>query len=101
MRQRVAELISIGDILFAKKIPILTLWQQICEQFNPMRADYTYVRSIGMEFFSHLMTGAAVMASRDLANAINAMLRPPGQPWFHARTQSEIVNHDSRAPIWL
>lgn len=100
MRQRVSELISIGDILFAKKIPILSLWQQIAEQFNPMRADYTYVRSIGMEFFSHLMTGAPVMASRDLSNAINAMLRPP-QPWFHARTQSELVNHDSQALIWL
>ena len=101
MRQRVSELISIGDVLFAKKIPILSLWQAIAEQFDPMRADYTYVRSIGMEFYSHLMTGAAVMASRDLANAINAMLRPPGQPWFHARTQSEMVNHDSSALIWL
>ena len=101
MRQRVQELIGIGDILFAKKIPILSLWQAICEQFCPMRADYTYVRSIGMEFYSHLMTGAPAMASRDLANAINAMLRPPAQPWFHARTQSEAVNHDQQALIWL
>ena len=54
-----------------------------------------------MEFYSHLMTGAAVMASRDLANAINAMLRPPGQTWFHARTQSEAVNRDTGAKIWL
>ena len=82
VKQRVQELISVGDILFAKKIPILSLWQSISEQFDPMRADYTYVRSIGMEFYSHLMTGAAVMASRDLANAINAMLRPPGSPGF-------------------
>ena len=101
MKQRAQELISVGDILFAKKLPILSLWQAIAEQFYPMRADYTYVRSMGMEFASHLMTGAATMASRDLANAINAMLRPPGQSWFHAQTQSELINRDASARIWL
>ena len=66
-----------------------------------MRADYTWVRSIGMEFYSHLMTGVPDMANRDLANAINAMLRPPGQSWFHARTQNEKINRDQGAKIWL
>ena len=101
MDSRAQELISIGDALFTKKLPILSLWQSISEQFDPLRADYTYTRSIGMEFYSHLMTGVPVMASRDLANAINAMLRPPGQTWFHARTQSQAVNRDGGAKIWL
>ena len=101
MRSRSQELIGRGDTLFTKRIPILSLWQQLSELFNPMRADYTYTRSIGMEFYSHLMTGIPDMASRDLANAINAMLRPPGQTWFHARTQSDLVNRDQNAKIWL
>lgn len=54
-----------------------------------------------MEFYAHLMTGVPDMANRDLANAINAMLRPPGQTWFHARTQSERINRDQGAKIWL
>ena len=101
MDSRAKELIGRGDGLFTKRLPILSLWQQISELFNPMRADYTWVRSIGMEFYAHLMTGIPDMASRDLANAINAMLRPPGQTWFHARTQSEMVNRDQNARIWL
>jgi hypothetical protein len=98
---RAQELILLGDSLFTKRLPILSLWQAIAEQFNPMRADYTTTRSMGMEFFSHLMTGLPSMASRDLANAISAMLRPPGQTWFHARTQTETVNRDQGAKIWL
>ena len=47
------------------------------------------------------MTGVPDMANRDLSNAINAMLRPPGQTWFHARTQNEKVNRDQSAKIWL
>lgn len=99
--KRAQELIGRGDGLFTARAPILSLWQSISEQFNPMRADYTLSRSIGMEFYSHLMTGIPDMANRDLANAINAMLRPPGQTWFHARTQSDRINRDQNAKIWL
>lgn len=101
MKARVTELVSIGDAEFSRKMPILSLWQALSEQFDPTRADYTYVRSMGMEFASHLMTGIPTMASRDLANAISAMLRPPGQSWFHPRTQSERINKDSQAKVWL
>lgn len=54
-----------------------------------------------MEFASHLMTGIPAMASRDLANAFSAMLRPPGQVWFHPRTQSETINNDITALRYL
>ncbi len=47
------------------------------------------------------MTGIPAMASRDLANAISAMLRPPGQIWFHPRTNSDIINKDITARRWL
>lgn len=56
---------------------------------------------MGMEFYAHLMTGVPDMANRDLANAISAMTRPPGQTWFHGRTQNEQVNRDQSARIWL
>lgn len=101
MKARVSEVIAIGDALFTQKLPILSLWQTTCEQFYPERSDYTTSRSMGMEFASNLMTGHPVMASRDLANAISAMLRPPGQPWFHARTPTDRINKDVSARIWL
>ena len=95
------DLIAIGDSLFSKKTPILSLWQTITEQFYPENADYTYRRSMGMEFASHLMTGIPAMANRDLANAISATLRPPGQVWFHPRTNSERLNKDITSLRWL
>jgi hypothetical protein len=79
----------------------LSLWQAMNEQFYPERADYTYTRSMGMEFASHLMTGVPALASRDLSNAIAAMLRPPGQTWFHPRTTSDAINRDTSARMWL
>jgi hypothetical protein len=101
VKARCQEIIALGDMAFTKKLPILSLWQSISEQFDPVMASYTYVRSMGMEFASHLMTGAPSMANRDLSNAISAMLRPPGQSWFHCRTQSERINKDTRALVWL
>ena len=101
MDKRAAEIIAIGDGLFSARQSIVSLWQATAEQFYPERADFTYVRSAGMEFASHLMTGVPAMASRDLSNAIFAMLRPPGQIWFHPRTTNETINKDSGARRYL
>ena len=101
MDNRAKELIGMGDRLFSKRSSILSLWQSIAEQFYVERADFTTTRSLGQEFASHLMTGVPAMCRRDLANQIGAMLRPSGQPWFHARTQIEEVNRDPSARKWL
>lgn len=101
MKARVNELITIGDGLFTKRLPIMSLWQTMADQFYPERADFTYTRSIGMEFASHLMTGRPALARRDLANSLSSMLRPRGQPWFHPRTQNEAVNKDAQSLQWL
>lgn len=101
MDKRAREIREIGDGLFTAKAPILSLWQATDDLFYPERSDFTLTRSIGMEFASHLMTGIQVMASRDLANAISAMLRPPGQVWFHPRTQIDQINKDNTARRWL
>lgn len=95
------ELIDISDQLFVTKAPILALWQAVAEQFYPEAADYTYTRSIGMEFASHLMTGAQARASSDLGNAISAMCRPPGQIWAHPRTGVESIDKDITSLRWL
>jgi len=101
MKTRVKELIEHGERLFSSRIQIVSLWQSIAENFYVERADFTTTRSIGQEFASHLMTGVPAMCRRDLANQIGAMLRPSGQPWFHARTQIEEINRDPTARQWL
>ena len=44
MKTRVQELIQIGDQLYSKRFPLLTLWQTFAENFYPLRADMTHLR---------------------------------------------------------
>lgn len=101
MKTRVQELIAIGDQLFSKRYPLLTLWQQHAEQFYPLRADFTRVRYISEEFASYLMTGRPVLAHRDLANALSSILRPRGMQWFKSKTDDDKINEDKQCKMWL
>lgn len=101
MKQRVQDLVRVGDSLFSKRFPIMSLWQTQAENFHVMRADFTRARYFSEEFGSYLMTGRPARCCRDLKNAFSSMLRPRGQQWFHAKTDSELVNEDRDSKIWL
>jgi hypothetical protein len=79
----VKELYSLGTNLFAKRMPLTSLWQEVSDNFYPERADFTLRRSIGTDFASNLMTSYPVMCRRDLGNQFGTMLRPTAKPWFH------------------
>ncbi|WP_447867245.1 portal protein [Rahnella bonaserana] len=98
MEANAQQLIRQGDYLFGKKSPILSLWQEIAEQFYPERADFTVCRSLGDEFADHLMTSYPVMARRDLGNSFSSMLRRDN--WFSLKTSyDDNLDHDGR--MWL
>ncbi len=80
---------------------MLSLWQDMAQNFYVERADFTVQRTVGTEFASHLITGQPAMARRDMANTLSAMLRPRGQPWFSAVTSDEGINKDPDAKKWL
>src|SRR5262245_21273884 len=101
MKQRVRDLVEQGDRLFAKRQPLLARWQDIAENFYPERADFTGPLAVGTDFAAGLMSGYPVMVRRDLANSFASMLRPRGQPWFHARTDNERVNNAAGPRAWL
>ncbi len=94
MKTRARELVEIGDRKFAKRYPILTLWQTFAENFNPMRADFTRVRYISEEFASYLMTGRPVLAHRELTNGVSTILRPKGMQWFKPTVEDEKLAND-------
>jgi hypothetical protein len=48
---------------------------------------------------SYLMSGRPARCHRDLTNSFSSMLRR--DQWFHAKTDSEQVNEDRDAKIWL
>jgi len=101
MKTRVQELLQIGDQLYSRRFPLLTLWQSFAENFYPIRADMTRARYISEEFASYLMTGRPVLAHRELSNALSSILRPRGMQWFQLRTAIESVNEDHACKQWF
>lgn len=98
MDQRAKDLIRQGDALFEKRTSILSLWQEIADNFYPERADFTVVRNIGSEFADHLMTSYPIMARRDLGNSFASMLRRDN--WFSLRAEEES-REDNSAKRWM
>lgn len=104
MRQRVKDIVAEAERRFAEHARILPLWQTLAENFHPMRADFTRVRSPSEEFASFLMSGRPALSFRELQNSLSGMLRPRDQQWFHPRTHDERVNKlpDARSYLdWM
>lgn len=100
MSDEAKELVKQGDQLFDKRLSLMSLWQEIADNFYPERADFTTSRSLGVEFADHLMTSYPLLARRDLGNAFSGMLRPTSKQWFHIRTQ-DYDDLGTEAKAWL
>lgn len=90
-----------GCELFEKRGSLLSLWQEISDNFYPERADFTTVRNLGDEFGRNLMTSYPVLARRDLGNAISSILRPTNKKWLHVRTVENWDKLGIEAKRWL
>lgn len=78
----IKELKETCDKLFSSRGTLMSLWQEISDNFYPERADYTYQRTLGSEFSSDLLSSYPIMVRRDLGNQLGSMLRPAGEEWF-------------------
>lgn len=96
----VKALIEKGDHLFSKRGTLLSMWQEIGEQFYPERADFTVTRSLGDQFADNLSTSYPVLVRRDLGNALGTMMRPKSIDWFQMRAKRE-EHEDQPAKEWL
>lgn len=100
MDSRAKELIKQGQGLFSKKMPLLSLWQEIADNFYPQRADFTVNRSLGQDFAAHLTTSYPLLMHRSLSEMISAMLRPTSEQWFNISVSREDkLDNEGRA--WL
>lgn len=101
MEKRIDEQLKIGDDLFSKRLPWISLLQEIALNFYVERADFTVTRSVGEEFADHLMSSVPVLARRELGNQIGSMLRPASKDWFHNRTNQNYEQLDNAGKRWL
>lgn len=77
---RVETLLEIGNSLFQEDWAWFNLAQDICENFYPMRADYTADSDISADYAAYIQDGTPVLFREELGNAIPAMLRQGN--WF-------------------
>lgn len=71
------------DELFSKRSSLLSMWQEIAENFYPQRADFTINRDLGSDFAGGLTTSYPILCARELSDSMSTMLRPSAKPWFH------------------
>ncbi len=94
------QLRELADSLFAKRGALVSLWQEIAEQFYVERADFTLQRSLGDDFAAHLSTSFPLLTRRDLGDQIGVMLRPTQKPWVHM-VPSDVRIEDNASRQWL
>jgi hypothetical protein len=78
-----------GAQLFSERKSILTLWQDIAENFYPQRADFTLTRHVGQEFAQNLYSSYPIIVHRELSTALASMLRPRAKEWFSVSVDDE------------
>ena len=100
MDSRATELIKQGDNLFTRRSSLDNLWQEIAENFYPIRADFTTRITPGDDLTAHLSTSYPILAHRDMANSFSSMLRQRGTQWFKIRT-GRADGDEGRAREWL
>jgi hypothetical protein len=89
-----------SEQLFSKRSSLLSLWQDISENFYPERADFTTIRNVGDEMARNLMTSYPVIARRQLGDSFGAMLRPSAKEWFKVGT-NRPDKEDTVGKQWL
>lgn len=81
---------------FEKQYPVLSLWQELAENFYPERNDFLRTHYIGEELTDSLASSQPLLIRRELANSLEAMLRD-GE-WFSIGIEGEP---DHEAKMWL
>lgn len=89
-----------SEQLFGKRGSLMSLFQDIADNFYPERADFTTLRNAGDEMARSLMTSYPVIARRQLGDSFGAMLRPSAKEWFKIGT-NRPDKEDTVSKQWL
>ncbi len=94
------QLRGLADNLFSKRGSLMSLWQEIADQFYVERADFTVTRNLGTDYAAHLSSSYPLLCRRDLGDQIGVMLRPTQKPWFHM-VPTDTTIEDNASLRWL
>ena len=83
-----------------KRSALLPFWQEMAEQFHPLRAQFTRQFYLSEQFTDIQLTSYPLIVARELKNTFSAMLRPRDQDWFEMTIDRE-ERLDRRGRAWL
>lgn len=98
---RAKELIDLGDRMFARRDPMLTLWQEIADNFYVERSNFIREFTSGEEFADHVTDSFPHLMRRELGNNISTMLRPRERDWFGLTTEDVDRDRDPNNAAYL
>lgn len=91
MSEPIDTLIKRSLYLHGKRSPVMSFWQELTENFYPIRSQFTRQFYLAEQFADRIMTSYPLIVARDLQNTFSSMLRPRDQDWFEIR----VDNYDS------
>ena len=89
-----------ANYIKGKRQALLPFWQEIAEQFHPLRAQFTRHFYLSEQFMDIQLTSYPLIVSRELKNTFSAMLRPRDQDWFETTIDRE-ERLDRQGKAWL
>jgi len=78
-------------------------WQRLGELMLPKRADFTVTEEEGSRRQGGVVRydGTAVLAARNLASAIDGLIKPKSERWFQIKVEDPILNESDGVKQWL
>lgn len=76
-------------------------WQDLAEVMLPRRADFTLQTIPGDKRTGRQFDSVPMMASRGLASAIDAMIKPKSEPWFNVRPVGIDLDNDDESRLYM
>jgi hypothetical protein len=100
IHQGAKDLIAQGDALFNKRTTLMSLWQEVADNFYPQRADFTTIRSLGEDFASDLHSSYPLLVCRELSSSIAGISRRKDTNWFEVSVK-RADRLDNSGREWL
>ena len=76
-------------------------WQRLGEVMLPKRADFTVQEAKGSRRSMVRYDGTPILAARNLASAIDGLLKPKTERWFAIKLQQFELNESDEVKAWL
>lgn len=101
MTNDIKYLLQRGDKLHGNRSGLMSLCQEITDNFYPERGNFTTSEHIGTGFADHLYSSYPLIVRRDLGDAAAAMLRPKSKVWMHMTIAGDEDRLSASAKQWL